>query len=159
MGRRAANRLHVFGPAHERKPDEVGSDSHRHVERDGVGVGERFHVPFGARDVHAFARAQHARPHDPAFHVVTVDALDTQHDLAVGEEHFVADAHPLRELGNGGRHAVFVTDDRLRGEHEPSVHAELDLVVLHRARAQLRTGQVDEHADDDAQRRGCGARN
>ena len=102
------------------------------------------------------ARTQHAGAHDAALDVVAVDPLDAEHDRAVGEEHLVADAHPLRELGNGGGDSVLVAFDRLRREHEAAVHAQLDLVVLDGTRAQLRTGKIDEHADDAVERSGRG---
>ena len=158
FGQPGAHRLDVFGTAHERETDEVGLDLHGHLERDRVGVGERLDVTFGARHVHALARPQHSGAHDAAPHVVAVDALDAQHDRAVGEEHFVADAHPAREIGDGRGHAVLVALDRLGGQHDLGVDAQLDLVVHDRSGAQLRAGQVDEHADRAVERGRRGAR-
>ena len=138
LGEAGAHGFDVFGPAHERQAHEVGLDPHGHAQRDRVGFGERIDVTLGTRHVHALAGAQHAVADDPALDVVAVDLLDAQHDCAVGEEHFVADPHPTREVGDGGRHAVLVAGDRLGGEHDEAAHAQLDFVAGDRPGTQLR---------------------
>ena len=55
LGQAGAHGFDVFGTPHERQAHEIGLDLDRHVERDGVGFGERLDVTFGARHVHALA--------------------------------------------------------------------------------------------------------
>ena len=155
LGEAGTYRLDVFGVAHEREPDEVGLDAHRHLERRLVGVGEGLHVTLGAGHVHALARSQDPGVHHPARDVVAVDAFDAEHDRAVGEVDLVADARPRRELRDGRRHVVLVADDRLRGEREHRVGVQLDLVAGDRAGTELGAREVDQHADGRVER-GCG---
>ena len=84
--------------------------------------------------------------------------FDHENDRAVGEEHFVADAHPAREIGDRRGDAVLVAFDVGGGEHDGRVDAQLDLVVHDGAGAQFGAGQVDEHADRAVQGGRRGAR-
>ena len=147
LGQSGAHRFDVFGPAYEREPDEVGLDRDRHLERSRVRVREGLDMRLGPGHVHALARAQAAAAYDLAQHVAVDDAGDAQHDRAVGKVDLVAGGDPSSELRERGRDAVHVADDGRGREHDLAAGFELDLVVGHRARAHLRAGKVDEHAD------------
>ncbi len=97
--------------------------------------------------MHPLARAQHSAAHDVAHDVAVVDAVDPQHDRAVGEEDIVARPDPARELRQRGRDAVRVTDDGGRREDESIARIELHFVVGDGTGPHLRSGQVDQHSD------------
>ena len=154
-----AHRFDVFRTAHEREPDEVGLDAHRHLERDRVGVGERFDVTFGARHVHALARPQHAGAHDAALDVVAVDASRRT-------------TRSRRRRGTPRRRPAPNARDRgwwsTRGARRPRSASAVSTKRLSirsstssSATGPVRSfgpGQVDQHADRAVERRGRGAR-
>jgi hypothetical protein len=74
LGEHGAHALDVFGAAHEREPEEVDLGGDRHFQRQGIAGGEGFDVRFGARQVHALARAQGAAANDFGAHVLPTDS-------------------------------------------------------------------------------------